>query len=178
MHQGVALLARPLSQLSLDDVIAELATTRNARVVVLDQVSDPHNIGAIVRSAAAFGALAVIVQDRHTPPVTGSLAKAASGGLEACQFVRVTNIARALEQLKKAGVWCLGLDGAASQSLAEAAVNGPLALVLGAEGTGLRRLTAENCDALARIAHTGAVASLNVSNAAAIALYQLTQPAE
>jgi len=175
VHQGIAVLAAPLAPLPLDDICARLAGDPQARLIVLDQVTDPHNIGAILRTAAAFEAAAVVVQDRHTPPVTGVLAKAASGGLEHCPLVRVTNLARALDSLKQAGVWCIGLDSAAAQPLRAAKVAGPTALVLGSEGEGLRRLTRENCDALARIPHAGPLASLNVSNAAAIALYEIAQ---
>jgi len=183
VHQGIAVLAAPLEPVPLDDICdlvnrQPLSSDSRARIIVLDQVTDPHNIGAIVRTAAAFEASAVVVQDRHTPPVTGVLAKAASGGLEHCPIVRVTNLARALETLKRAGVWCIGLDSAAAQSVRDAKVAGPIALVLGAEGEGLRRLTRDNCDALARIPHSGPLASLNVSNAAAIALYEISQPGQ
>lgn len=176
VHQGIAVLSAPLEPAALEDICDRIADTPQARIIVLDQVTDPHNIGAIVRTAAAFEASAVVVQDRHTPPVTGVLAKAASGGLEHCPIVRVTNLARALETLKRAGVWCIGLDSAAAQPVRDAKVAGPMALVLGAEGDGLRRLTRDNCDALARIPHSGPLASLNVSNAAAIALYEIAQP--
>jgi 23S rRNA (guanosine2251-2'-O)-methyltransferase len=178
VHQGVAVLAVPLEPVPLDDICGHLADEPRARLIVLDRVTDPHNIGAIVRTAAAFGASAVVVQDRYTPPVTSVLAKAASGGLEHCPIVRVTNVARALESLKRAGVWCIGLDSTAAQPLRDAKVAGPIALILGAEGEGLRRLTRESCDALVRIPHSGPLASLNVSNAAAIALYEISQPGE
>lgn len=175
VHQGIAILAAPLESVGLEDICNQAAVAPQSVMLVLDQVTDPHNIGAILRSAAAFEAIAVIVQDRHTPQVTGTMAKAASGGLELCPLVRVTNVARALEALKQAGVWCIGLDSEAAQTLAEAKVSRPTALVLGAEGEGLRRLTREHCDALARIPHAAAPASLNVSNAAAIALYETTR---
>lgn len=181
VHQGIAVLAAALAPVPMEDICDRISgqpptSEKWARLIVLDQVTDPHNIGAIVRTAAAFEASAVVVQDRHTPPVTGVLAKAASGGLEHCPIVRVTNLARALESLKRAGVWCIGLDSAEAQPLRAAKVAGPIALVLGAEGEGLRRLTRENCDALACIPHSGPLASLNVSNAAAIALYEISQP--
>jgi 23S rRNA (guanosine2251-2'-O)-methyltransferase len=175
VHQGIAVFAAPLEPVPFEDLCNQVADQPQARFIVLDQVTDPHNIGAIVRSAAAFEATAVVVQDRHTPPVTGVLAKAASGGLEQCPIVRVTNLARALDALKRAGVWCIGLDSAAPQTLRDAKVTGSIALVLGAEGGGLRRLTREMCDAFASIPHSGRLASLNVSNAAAIALYEIAQ---
>ncbi|HZS85616.1 MAG TPA: 23S rRNA (guanosine(2251)-2'-O)-methyltransferase RlmB [Stellaceae bacterium] len=180
VHQGVALLADPLAEPLLDDVLERLegAAPEGAAtqaVILLDQVTDPHNVGAVLRSAAAFGALAVILPEHGAPPVTGALAKAASGALEHVPLLRVVNLARAMDRLKAAGFWCAGLDEAAERSLPELRLSGRLALVLGAEGAGMRRLTRERCDLLARLPTRGAITSLNVSNAAAIALYELNR---
>jgi len=174
VHQGLAVLAEPLAEAVLDDILAPGADDWRGPVVVLDQATDPRNVGAVLRSAAAFGAAAVIVQDRHAPEATGALAKAASGALEMVPLVRATNIARTIRGLQDAGTWCLGFDADAETTLAEAIPAGPVALVLGAEGAGLRRLVRESCDALVRIPITG-VESLNVSVAAAIALYEVTR---
>jgi len=172
VHQGIAVQTAPLEPLDLDDLIRRLDGRARARVLVLDQVTDPHNVGAILRSAAAFGADAVILPERHAPAASATMAKAASGAMETVDLVRVVNLARALDALKEAQIWCVGLTGDAAQSLDSADLTGRVALVLGSEGDGLRRLTRERCDLLVRIPMApNAVGSLNVSNAAAIALY-------
>jgi 23S rRNA (guanosine2251-2'-O)-methyltransferase len=170
VHQGAALLADPLAQPSLQSVLE-----KPGPIVVLDQVSDPRNVGAIMRSAAAFGAAAVIAQDRNAPEETGALAKAASGALETLPLLRAVNIARTIIALKAANVWCIGLDAGGKPLSGPAFSDRRVALVLGAEGEGLRRLTRETCDEVAGLAIKGAVESLNVSAAAAIALYELTR---
>lgn len=171
VHQGAALLADALEQPALEEVIAGAGDS--AVIMLLDQVTDPHNLGAVLRSAAAFGALAVVQTERGAPGATGIVAKSASGALEAVPLVTVTNLARALGALQRAGFWLIGLDGEAERTLAGIAPSGRTALVLGAEGKGLRRLTREHCDLLARLPTRPPVASLNVSNAAAVALYEL-----
>ena len=177
VHQGLAALVQGLDDPDLDDIIRATEGQDAARVVVLDQVTDPHNVGAILRSCAGFGVAAVICPERHSPGATAVMAKAASGALERVPFVRVVNLARALEHLKKAGYWCVGLAGEAQTQLHEADMTGKIALIVGAEGEGLRRLTRENCDLLVRIPIDKGVESLNVSNAAAIALYELQRRA-
>jgi 23S rRNA (guanosine2251-2'-O)-methyltransferase len=171
-HQGVVVEVEPLEEVWLDELTAEAAD--EAVLLVLDQVTDPHNVGAILRSAAAFGAIGIVTQDRHSPPESGALAKAASGALETVKWVRTVNLARALEEIAEAGFWRIGLTGDAQMELKEALGPRRVALVLGAEGPGLRPNTREQCDALARLPFTEAVESLNVSNAAAVALYAAT----
>ncbi|HEY2709951.1 MAG TPA: 23S rRNA (guanosine(2251)-2'-O)-methyltransferase RlmB [Caulobacteraceae bacterium] len=171
-HQGVALKAGPLEPLAL----SELASPAEGVLVMLDQVTDPQNVGAIFRSAAAFGARGVIVQDRHTPAFTGALVKAAAGALDAVPHARVVNLARALDELADLGWRAVGLAGDAAETLAAVLDTRPTVLVLGSEGEGLRRLVGEHCDALARIAMPGGFESLNVSAAAAVSLYEATKP--
>ncbi|MBX7495692.1 23S rRNA (guanosine(2251)-2'-O)-methyltransferase RlmB [Qipengyuania sp. 6B39] len=167
-HQGLVLECAPLEDIHLDEV---LGGADAGPIVILDQVTDPHNVGAILRSAAAFGATAIVTQDRHAPPESGVVAKSASGALETVPWVRVVNLARAMDQIAEAGYWRIGLTGAADATLAEALPAGPAALVLGAEGNGMRHNIAGHCDALAKLPISDAIESLNVSNAAAIALY-------
>jgi 23S rRNA (guanosine2251-2'-O)-methyltransferase len=172
----MALAAEPLPAGDIDDLLDALPAGGAPHVVVLlDQVTDPHNVGAVLRSAAAFAARGVVMPDHGAPPITGALAKAASGALEAVPLLRVTNLARTLDRLKEAGFWCIGLTESGDKALDEIDVGERIALVLGAEGSGLRRLTRERCDLLARLPTRGTPASLNVSNAAAIALYELTR---
>lgn len=174
-HQGFALLADPLPEIGVADILTRAEKAPNAIVVMLDQVTDPQNVGAIVRSAAALGALGVVMTEAHAPPLEGALAKAASGALERIPLARVPNLVRALEELKAEGFWVAGLEAEAPKTLADAKLTGRIVLVLGAEGTGLRRLTRERCDWLVRIPLSGVVESLNVSAAAACALYELAR---
>jgi 23S rRNA (guanosine2251-2'-O)-methyltransferase len=168
-HQGVVIEVEPLADAWLDELIT--AAPERSVLLVLDQVTDPHNVGAILRSAAAFGAVGIVTQDRHSPPESGALAKAASGALERVPWARVVNLARALEEIGEAGFWRIGLAGDAETDLKDALGPPRVALVLGAEGAGLRPNTREHCDALARLPISDAIESLNVSNAAAVALY-------
>jgi 23S rRNA (guanosine2251-2'-O)-methyltransferase len=171
-HQGAALLADLLTPPMLAPVLE-----RGGPVLVLDQVSDPRNVGAILRSAAAFAACAVVVQDRNAPEETGALAKAASGALETVPLLRAVNLARTLVALKAAGCWVIGLDAGASALDGRSLLGRRVALVLGAEGSGLRRLTRETCDEVVGLRMPGAMESLNVSVAAGVALYELSRDA-
>ncbi len=170
VHQGVLLEAGPLEQVILDDILANDAIHM---VMVLDQVTDPHNLGAIMRSCAAFGAGALIIPDRNSPDSRNPLiAKTASGAMEHIPVVRVVNLNRALDDLKAAGYWCIGLDERGEGNLDRLDLKGRVALVMGAEGSGLRRLTRESCDMLARLPTSPAFPTLNVSVASAISLYE------
>ncbi|MEL7491204.1 MAG: RNA methyltransferase [Pseudomonadota bacterium] len=177
VHQGLAAEVDDLPRARLKDACAD--PQPGAPVIVLDQVTDPQNIGAIFRSAAAFNARAVIFQDRRTPPLAGALAKAAAGAIETVPTVSVVNIARAIEGLQGLGYHCAGLAGGAAAPIATLDNRAPLAIIMGAEGQGLRKLVADTCDSLLRIEIAPDIESLNVSTAAAIALYEATrQPQE
>ena len=171
VHQGAAVLAAPLASTDLET----LAFSGAGVLVMLDQVTDPQNVGAIFRTAAAFGAQGVILQDRRAPPLTGALAKAAAGAVERVPHARVVNLSRALEQLSSLGWRTVGLAGEAPDALEAVLDSRPTVLVLGSEGEGLRRLVADHCDALGHIAMPGGFQSLNVSNAAAVALYAVSR---
>jgi 23S rRNA (guanosine2251-2'-O)-methyltransferase len=176
VHQGLALQVEPLDPADLDDILRAAAVTEGrSLIIVLDQVSDPHNVGAVLRSAAAFGAAAVIVAEHGAPPMSAVLAKSASGALDLVKLVRVVNLARALDRLKEEGFWSCGLDESAPTPLSAVDLGGRAVLVLGSEGGGLRRLVRERCDVLARLPTRPEMPSLNVSNAAAVALYELVR---
>lgn len=172
VHQGVALEVSPLSWGSLSEVCAP--HNHNQLVLLLDRVTDPQNVGAILRSAEVFGTTAVATPSRHSAPESGGLAKTASGSLERQPYLRVPNLARAIKSLKEMGYFCIGLDGTSEIDLVEGlreTPNGPIVLIVGAEGPGLRDLTLKNCDIVVRIPSHGIFGSLNVSNAAAVALF-------
>jgi 23S rRNA (guanosine2251-2'-O)-methyltransferase len=173
VHQGVAIQCEKLPKLDIEDAIPPQQDKKRRIVLVLDQITDPHNAGAILRTAAAFGVVAVIVQDRNAPPESGVLAKAASGALDVIPYVEVVNISRALDQLGKLGFWRVALAGDGDSPLSEAVTEGDVALVLGSEGSGVRRLVRETCDTTAFIPIDAQMESLNVSNAAAVALYEM-----
>jgi 23S rRNA (guanosine2251-2'-O)-methyltransferase len=165
VHQGLLAEAEPLPSPDIDTL------AQQGIVLVLDQITDPHNVGAIMRSAAAFAVKAIVTTARHSPEATGVLAKSASGALELVPMVTVTNLARALNEMNDQGFMTVGLDSAGSENLGTIALQQPLALVLGAEGKGLRQLTRETCSVVARLDMPGEIKSLNVSNAAVLALY-------
>jgi 23S rRNA (guanosine2251-2'-O)-methyltransferase len=165
VHQGLYLEADPLPSPAIGDLAPD------GVILVLDQITDPHNVGAILRTGAAFAVTAVVTTARHSPEATGVLAKAASGALEHVPIVTVQNLARAMSELKARGYLLIGLDAAGDIDLGDADLRAPLALILGAEGKGLRQLTRATCDAVARLDLPGRISSLNVSNAAALALY-------
>lgn len=172
VHQGIALRIPPIEPLALED----LADPAQGFMLMLDQVTDPQNVGAIFRAAAAFGARGVILQDRHAPALAGALAKAAAGAVDKVPHARETNLSRTLERLEDMGWRAVGLDGAAPDALADMLNSRPTILVMGSEGEGLRRLVREHCDVLARIPMPGGFESLNVAAAAAVALYEASRP--
>lgn len=174
VHQGLALSCQPLPGLSIEELCAKAERVDNARVLILDQVTDPQNIGAIIRSCAAFGALALIVQDKNSPLESGAMAKAAAGTMEFLPIVRVTNLYRSIEILKKHGFWVVGMDGYAQTTIDKMDKSGKLAVIMGSEGAGMRRLVEESCDITVRLPISEKVESLNVSTAAAITLYELS----
>jgi 23S rRNA (guanosine2251-2'-O)-methyltransferase len=178
VHQGIAAQVDPLQRRSLDDLILDSEDISDALIIALDQATDPQNIGAVLRSSAAFGAIGVIIPEKNSPEVTSSLAKAACGSLERIDFIQITNLSRSLDQLKDAGFWSVGLDGYADQTLSSIDMRGKTVIVMGNEGSGLRRLTKEKCDFLAKIPITQAVESLNLSNATAVTLYEIARQKE
>lgn len=169
-HQGLVAEVDPLEDIWLGDLL-EVGANDRRPLIILDQVTDPHNVGAVLRSAAAFDALGLITQDRHSPPESGALARAASGALELVPWVRVVNLARALDEIAEAGFWRIGLTGHAAQTLDQVMGTARIALVLGSEGEGMRPNTEAHCDELAKLPISARVESLNISNAAAISLY-------
>ncbi len=175
VHQGIALRTPPLEGVSLEEILGPSELAPQGLIVVLDQVTDPQNVGAILRSAAAFGARGVVMQDRHAPALGGALAKAAAGALEKVAVVRAVNLSRALETLGERGWTSVGLDGEAEVMLRNAVNQEAVVIVMGSEGEGLRRLVSEHCDILAKIEMPGGFDSLNVSSAAAIACYEATR---
>lgn len=176
-HQGLVAEVEPLEDIWLADLLQQGEGDPQGQgrpLLILDGVTDPHNVGAILRSAAAFDALGIVTPDRNAPPESGTIARSASGALEIVPWVRVTNLARALEEIAEAGFWRIGLAGEATQTLAKAMGTQRIALVLGAEGEGMRQNTAAHCDELAKLPISHRIESLNVSNAAAIALYAIS----
>lgn len=171
-HQGLFLEVRPLPGHAIEDIV--LLERQKNIILMLDQVTDPQNVGACLRSAAAFGARALVTQDRNSPSESGALARASAGGLEVTPWVRAANLAQTLDMLKDMGYWRIGLDGHTDASLKTADMGDNIVIVMGSEGKGLRPLVRKHCDLVVKIPMSGAVESLNVSNAAAIALYELS----
>lgn len=174
VHQGIAIQCSPLEETDIHDIIRIEDTKEKSILIMLDQVTDPHNVGAIIRSAAAFGSAGMIMQRKHAPELTGVLAKTACGGVEHLPVAFETNLTRSLETLQEAGYFAIGLDERGEKTISELPSYEKAIIVLGAEGSGLRRLVGEQCDILARLPTNPPIASLNVSNAAAVALYDLS----
>ncbi|MBQ8464419.1 MAG: 23S rRNA (guanosine(2251)-2'-O)-methyltransferase RlmB [Alphaproteobacteria bacterium] len=175
VHQGFAAQVKPLDSVSLEEICAAADQYESCHLLILDQVTDPQNIGAIIRSCVAFNALALIVQDKNSPIESGAMAKASAGMIELLPIVRVTNLARALETLKKSGFWIIGMDGYAKTTIDKMNKSGKTAIIMGSEGKGMRRLIEESCDSTVRLPISEKVESLNVSTAAAITLYELNK---
>ncbi len=173
VHQGIALNCAPLEEMSAGDFVRSAANKDKSVILMLDQVTDPHNVGAIIRSASAFGADGIIMQRKHAPELTGVLAKTACGGVEHMAVAYETNLSRAIEELQEGGFFVYGLDERGEKNIGEINTDGKTVLVLGAEGSGLRRLVADHCDEMVKLPTQPPIASLNVSNAAAVALYAL-----
>ncbi len=169
-HQNIALEVENLVNITLDDLL--IAGSDKSVILALDQLTDPHNIGAILRSAAAFNVDAVLITQHHSPKDVSTIAKISSGALELVPLIKIINLSHSLNLLKKSGYWVVGLDGQAENNLDQVNLSGKIVFVLGSEGNGLRRLTRENCDILAKLPINEAIESLNVSNAAAIAVYE------
>ena len=175
VHQGVAAVAEMLPNISLEDLCDKASELNSCHLLILDQVTDPQNIGAIIRSCAAFGSLALIVQDKNSPQESGAMLKAAAGTFELVPVCRVTNLSRAVEKLKKEGFWVIGMDGYAKSDVSALQKDSKLAVIMGSEGAGMRRLVEESCDITVCLPINPKVESLNVSTAAAIVLYELNR---
>ncbi|MDR1026481.1 MAG: 23S rRNA (guanosine(2251)-2'-O)-methyltransferase RlmB [Lactobacillus sp.] len=175
VHQGFALYCKELDNLAIEDIISLAEEKQTCHLLILDQVTDPQNIGAIIRSCVAFNSIALIVQDKNSPQESGAMAKAAAGMLEHLPICRVTNLSRAIAQLKKADFWVIGMDGYAKTTVDKLKKGGKTAIVMGSEGAGMRRLVEENCDLTIKLPINPAVESLNVSTAAAIVLYEINK---
>ena len=175
VHQGFALYCNRLENYDIKDIITLAEEKETCHVLILDQVTDPQNIGAIIRSCAAFETLGLVMQDKNSPLESGAMDKAAAGTIEFVPIARVTNLNRAIEQLKEAGFWVLGMDGYAKTTIDKINKSGKTAIVMGSEGKGMRRLVEENCDSSVKLPISPNVESLNVSTAAAITLYELSK---
>ena len=175
VHQGFALQCQELEDYTLDEICRLAENKPNCHILILDQVTDPQNIGAIIRSCVAFDTLALILQDKNSPAETGTMAKASAGMIEQLPVCRVTNLSRAMAQLKDSGFWIIGMDGYADTYIDSINKKGKIAIVMGSEGKGMRRLVEENCDATVKLPIAPSVESLNVSTAAAIALYEINK---
>ncbi|MFV0625724.1 MAG: 23S rRNA (guanosine(2251)-2'-O)-methyltransferase RlmB [Alphaproteobacteria bacterium] len=175
VHQGILAYCKELENYLIDDILTLAEDKERCHILILDQVTDPQNIGAIIRSCVAFDTLALVVQDKNSPRETGAMVRASAGTIDLLPICRVTNLSRAIEQLKEAGFWIVGMDGGAKQMIDELAKGGKTAIVMGSEGKGMRRLVEENCDITVKLPISRNVESLNVSTAAAIALYEMNK---